>query len=53
EKELIKRYLAEAGGNVSRAAKLANIPRRTFYRILEKHGLKGCSRRQVVREGAE
>jgi transcriptional regulator with GAF, ATPase, and Fis domain len=45
EKALISRYLEEAGGNVSRAAQLANIPRRTFYRILEKHGLKGASRR--------
>jgi len=48
ERALIKRYLAEAGGNVSRAAKLANIPRRTFYRILEKHGLKGGSSRQFI-----
>jgi len=41
EKKLILRYLSEAGGNVSKAAQLANIPRRTFYRILDKHGLKG------------
>ena len=40
EKKLIQRYLSEAGGNVSQAAKLANIPRRTFYRLLDKHGLK-------------
>jgi len=40
EKKLIQRYLAEAGGNVSGAARLANIPRRTFYRLLDKHGLK-------------
>jgi hypothetical protein len=26
---------------VSKAAKLANIPRRTFYRLLDKYGLKG------------
>jgi transcriptional regulator with GAF, ATPase, and Fis domain len=44
ERALIKRYLEEAGGNVSRAARLANIPRRTFYRILDKHGLKGGAR---------
>jgi len=48
ERALIKRYLAEAGGNVSRAAQLAGIPRRTFYRILEKHGLKGRSRQYVA-----
>ena len=41
EKKLIQRYLADAGGNVSKAAQLANIPRRTFYRLLDKHGLKG------------
>lgn len=41
EKKLIQRYLADAGGNVSKAAHLANIPRRTFYRLLDKHGLKG------------
>ena len=41
EKKLIQRYLADAGGNVSKAAQLANIPRRTFYRLLGKHGLKG------------
>jgi transcriptional regulator with PAS, ATPase and Fis domain/NAD-dependent dihydropyrimidine dehydrogenase PreA subunit len=43
EKKLIQRYLADAGGNVSKAAQLANIPRRTFYRLLDKHGLKGRS----------
>lgn len=41
EKKLIQRYLSDAEGNVSRAAVLANIPRRTFYRLLDKHGLKG------------
>jgi len=41
EKSLMQRYLIEAGGNVSKAAQLANIPRRTFYRLLDKHGLKG------------
>ncbi|GAM09186.1 transcriptional regulatory protein ZraR [Geobacter sp. OR-1] len=41
EKKLIQRYLSDSGGNVSKAAMLANIPRRTFYRLLDKHGLKG------------
>jgi transcriptional regulator with PAS, ATPase and Fis domain len=40
EKKLIQRYLTDACGNVSLAAKMANIPRRTFYRLLDKHGLK-------------
>jgi transcriptional regulator with PAS, ATPase and Fis domain/Fe-S-cluster-containing hydrogenase component 2 len=40
EKNIISRYLEETGGNVARAARLANIPRRTFYRLLEKHGIE-------------
>ncbi|MCM0081091.1 sigma 54-interacting transcriptional regulator [Geomonas sp. Red32] len=51
EKKLIQRYLADAGGNVSKAAQLANIPRRSFYRLLDKHGLKGRTIR--AREGEE
>lgn len=39
ERNLILRYLEEAGGNVSKAARLADIPRRTFYRLLEKSGI--------------
>jgi DNA-binding NtrC family response regulator/iron only hydrogenase large subunit-like protein len=41
EKNLIQGYLIEAGGNVSRAALMASIPRRTFYRLLDKYGLNG------------
>jgi transcriptional regulator with PAS, ATPase and Fis domain/iron only hydrogenase large subunit-like protein len=40
EKNLIRRYLEETGGNVAKAARQANIPRRTFYRLLEKHGIE-------------
>jgi DNA-binding NtrC family response regulator/iron only hydrogenase large subunit-like protein len=47
EKKLIQRYLRDAGGNVSKAAKLANIPRRTFYRLLERHDIKGVGSRGV------
>ncbi len=36
EKGLLYRYLKEAGGNVSEAARLAQIPRRTFYRMIER-----------------
>ena len=42
EKNLLKRYLKEAGGNVSEAARQARIPRRTFYRLLARHGLRGA-----------
>lgn len=41
EKDLLQRYLVEADGNVSNAAQLANIPRRTFYRLLDKYCLTG------------
>lgn len=40
EKKLIQRYLNESGGNITLAAERANIPRRTFYRLLDRHGLK-------------
>ncbi|MEJ2470716.1 MAG: sigma 54-interacting transcriptional regulator [Desulfuromonadales bacterium] len=42
EKNLLIRYLAEAQGNVSAAARLAGIPRRTFYRMLNRNGLNGA-----------
>ncbi len=41
EKGLLQRYMAESGGNVSKAAQSANIPRRTFYRLMEKYGISG------------
>jgi transcriptional regulator with GAF, ATPase, and Fis domain len=41
EKELIQQYLIQENGHVSKAALLAEIPRRTFYRLMEKYGLKG------------
>lgn len=36
ERNLLKHYLAQTGGNVTAAARLADIPRRTFYRMLER-----------------
>ncbi len=41
EKALLKRYLQEADGNVSAAARRAGIPRRTFYRFLSRYELRG------------
>jgi DNA-binding NtrC family response regulator/iron only hydrogenase large subunit-like protein len=41
EKGLIKHYLQESGGNVSEAARRADMPRRTFYRLLDRYGIKG------------
>lgn len=40
EKHIILRYLDESAGNVAKAARLANLPRRTFYRLLEKHAIE-------------
>jgi transcriptional regulator with PAS, ATPase and Fis domain/iron only hydrogenase large subunit-like protein len=48
EKNLIRRYLEETGGNVAKAARQANIPRRTFYRLLEKHGIEVTRTTELV-----
>jgi DNA-binding NtrC family response regulator len=45
ERETLSRYLLEAEGNISRAAALAKIPRRTFHRLLAKHKLNGYPRK--------
>jgi len=37
ERQALSAYMSEARGNVSRAAALANLPRRTFHRLLTKH----------------
>ena len=49
EKGLIQHYLDDAGGNVSLAARKAQIPRRTFYRLLERYDLKGTDYRRKNR----
>ena len=48
EKSIIARYLEESKGNVAKAARLANVPRRTFYRLLEKHGIVVKRHRQSI-----
>ncbi len=40
ENEYLTRLVARAGGNMSRAARLAGIDRTTLYRLMEKHGLR-------------
>jgi DNA-binding NtrC family response regulator len=37
EKQYLTRLVARAGGNMSRAARLANVDRTTLYRLLERH----------------
>jgi transcriptional regulator with PAS, ATPase and Fis domain len=45
EREALSSYLLKADGNISKAAKLAKIPRRTFHRILAKHKISTRSSR--------
>jgi len=40
EKEYVTRLVARASGNMSRAARLANVDRTTLYRLLERHGFR-------------
>ncbi|MDO9067397.1 MAG: sigma 54-interacting transcriptional regulator [Deltaproteobacteria bacterium] len=51
EKELIQQYLAEVNGHVSKAAILADIPRRTFYNLMKKYGLKGREIKASMKNG--
>jgi hypothetical protein len=39
EREAITRYLQQTGGNISRAATVGGTTRRTFHRLLMKHGI--------------
>jgi len=46
ERQALSSYLLEAKGIVSRAAVLANIPRRTFHRLMRKHNLTARAQKQ-------
>ncbi|HXE95448.1 MAG TPA: sigma 54-interacting transcriptional regulator, partial [Dongiaceae bacterium] len=48
EKNIIMRYLEESDGNVAKAARMANLPRRSFYRLLEKHGIEVVRRSKSI-----
>ena len=37
EKEYLTRLVTRAGGNMSKAARLASIDRTTLYRLMDKH----------------
>jgi transcriptional regulator of acetoin/glycerol metabolism len=40
EREYLSRLVARAGGNMSKAARLASIDRTTLYRLMEKHSVR-------------
>ena len=40
EKEYLARLVIRAGGNMSKAARLASIDRTTLYRLMEKHSFR-------------
>jgi DNA-binding NtrC family response regulator len=39
EKKELQQYIRRADGNISEASRQSGIPRRTFYRLMKKHGL--------------
>ena len=39
ERQALQQYLISANGNVSEAAMAARVPRRSFYRLMEKHNI--------------
>ncbi len=40
DKRFLTRVIIRAGGNLSKAARLAKVDRTTFYRLMERHGLQ-------------
>ncbi len=40
DRQYLTRVILRAGGNLSKAARLAGIDRTTFYRLMERHGLQ-------------
>jgi DNA-binding NtrC family response regulator len=40
EKEYLGRLVVRAGGNMSKAARLAGVDRTTLYRLMEKHSMQ-------------
>lgn len=46
ERDYLTRLVARAAGNMSKAARQANIDRTTLYRLMEKHGLQRDDRQE-------
>ncbi|MCK6501370.1 MAG: hypothetical protein L6Q38_17965, partial [Nitrospira sp.] len=49
ERNMLVELLSEHRGNVTAATKASGIDRRTFYRMLERHGLKSADYRKSRR----
>src|SRR5436305_4567625 len=49
DRRYLTRVVMRAGGNLSKAARLAQVDRTTFYRLMERHGLQ----RDLLTGGAE
>ena len=40
DRRFLTKVVIRAGGNLSKAARLAHIDRTSFYRLMERHGLR-------------
>jgi len=40
DRRYLTRVVMRAGGNLSKAARMAKVDRTTFYRLMERHGLQ-------------
>ncbi len=49
ERQLITTYLENSNGNISHAAEMAKVPRRTFQRIMVKHQISADSYKSQLR----
>jgi DNA-binding NtrC family response regulator len=47
EVDYLTRLVARAGGNMSKAARLASVDRTTLYRLMDKHGVSRSSREEA------
>jgi DNA-binding NtrC family response regulator len=52
EKEYVKKLLARADGNISQAAKLAEMPRQNLHLKIKKHGLNAKNIRKRLKENS-
>lgn len=53
DRAYLKRAVLLAGGNLSKAARLAKVDRTTFYRLMERHGLQRDMRGEQEQESED